>query len=322
MASRTLPDEPLPLGSQRHKYSTRTPAGYQGAGIPRPSFEKPKTSILLRLRCFPGPVGIEVKPGPPLEPRHSGQLRHELDMPVSTPPPPTICSTSKDAGAASRRAISGLILAPHLGAPVINGSASERAAAPGQPSVAQLVRDYGFCGCAAPAPPLRPRRPAGAALASPRLHNAADPALGLSANRLPRRMSSSSRSAQLVRRLRGPRLCARRGSRTTTPQKEVAFAVAGATSPLSERLQAVNTLTPARGLGGRTDRRRRCGRGVARERRGAARSPASRSSAAALTGRGVGRWLPAPKWCCGSRSGARHGCSALAACRLLAELAS
>ena len=62
------------------------------------------------------------------------------------------------------------------------------------------------------------------------------------------------------------------GLSITTPHKEVAFAVAGATSPLSERLQAVNTLTPRRrGLGRRVDRRRGRRRGAARERRRAAR---------------------------------------------------
>ena len=142
------------------------------------------------------------------------------------------------------------ILAPRLGAPVVYGSASARAAAPGQPSVAQLRRDYGF-------PELPAIRhlfglvgwPALLSL-SPRLHNAAYRALGLPAVYLPfdveqfgdfwLELVESDAVAELGLVLGGLSV--------TTPHKEVAFAVAGATSPLSERLQAVNTLTPRRGV--------------------------------------------------------------------------
>lgn len=142
------------------------------------------------------------------------------------------------------------ILAPRLGAPVVYGSASARAAAPGQPTVAQLRRDYGF-------PALPPIRhlfglvgwPALHSL-SPRLHNAAYRALGLPAVYVPfdveqfgdfwLELVESDAIAELGLALAGLSI--------TTPHKEVAFAVAGATSPLSERLQAVNTLTPRRGV--------------------------------------------------------------------------
>ncbi len=142
------------------------------------------------------------------------------------------------------------ILAPRLGAPVVYGSASARAAAPGQPTVAQLRQDYGF-------PDLPPIRqlfglvgwPALRSL-SPRLHNAAYRALGLPAVYVPfdveqfgdfwLELVESDAIAGLGLELAGLSI--------TTPHKEVAFAVAGATSPLSERLQAVNTLTPRRGV--------------------------------------------------------------------------
>ncbi len=142
------------------------------------------------------------------------------------------------------------ILAPRLGAPIAFGSANERAAAPGQPSVARLRSDYGL-------PELgRIRalfglvgRPALASL-SPRLHNAAYRALGIPALYVPFEVDEfgdfwleiveSEAIAGLGLTLGGFSI--------TTPHKEVAFAVAGATSPLSERLQAVNTLTPRRGV--------------------------------------------------------------------------
>jgi len=142
------------------------------------------------------------------------------------------------------------ILAPHLGAPVIYGSAGARAAAPGQPSVEQLRRDYGF--------PELPRirhlfglvgRPALKSL-SPRLHNAAYRALGIPALYVPFDVEHfgdfwleivESEAIDGLGLTLG-------GLSITTPHKEVAFTVAGATSPLTERLQAVNTLTPRRGV--------------------------------------------------------------------------
>jgi len=142
------------------------------------------------------------------------------------------------------------ILAPRLGAPIVFGSASERAAAPGQPSLARLRRDYGF-------PELGTIQslfglvghPALHSL-SPRLHNAAYRALGIPAIYVPfdveqfgdfwLEIVESDAIAGLGLALGGLSI--------TTPHKEVAFAVAGATSPLSERLQAANTLTPRRGV--------------------------------------------------------------------------
>ncbi|MEO8276639.1 MAG: type I 3-dehydroquinate dehydratase [Thermoanaerobaculia bacterium] len=142
------------------------------------------------------------------------------------------------------------ILAPRLGAPVVYGSASDRAAAPGQPSIVRLRRDFGF-------PDLGRIRqlfglvgdPALASL-SPRLHNAAYRELGIEALYVPFEVEQfgdfwlevvESEAIESFGLALG-------GLSITTPHKGVAFAVAGATSPLSERLQAVNTLTPRRGV--------------------------------------------------------------------------
>jgi 3-dehydroquinate dehydratase/shikimate dehydrogenase len=142
------------------------------------------------------------------------------------------------------------LLAPRLGAPLLFGSASERAAAPGQPSIARLRRDFGL-------PQLdRIRllfglvgRPALQSL-SPRLHNAAYRALGIPALYVPFDVDQFGDFwLEIVEseEIAGLGL-ALGGLSVTTPHKEVAFAVAGANSPLSERLQAVNTLTPRRGV--------------------------------------------------------------------------
>lgn len=142
------------------------------------------------------------------------------------------------------------LVAPRLGAPVVYGSASERAAAPGQPSIARLILDYGL--------PNLPRlqwlfgvvgHPVLASL-SPRLHNAVYRALELPALFVPFETAEfgdfwleiveSDALAELGIQLGGLAI--------TTPHKEVAFAVAGAASPLATRLEAVNTLTPRDGV--------------------------------------------------------------------------
>lgn len=175
---------------------------------------------------------------------NAGEEIAPLALLAGSPRRDVIAFASGDAGFWTR------ILAPRLGAPVVYGSASERAAAPGQPSVAQLRRDYGF--------PELPKirhlfglvgQPALQSL-SPRLHNAAYRELGLAALYVPfdveqfgdfwLELVESDAIAGLGLTLGGLSI--------TTPHKEVAFAVAGATSPLSERLQAVNTLTPRRGV--------------------------------------------------------------------------
>ena len=136
------------------------------------------------------------------------------------------------------------LIAPRLGAPLVYGAAGERAAAPGQPPLARLRSDYGL-------PALgRVERlfgvvgsPALASL-SPRLHNAAYRALGLPALYVPfeaphfgefwLEIVENEATAALGLPLEGLSV--------TAPHKDVAFAVAGATSPLADRLQAVNTL--------------------------------------------------------------------------------
>ena len=175
---------------------------------------------------------------------NAGEELAPLQLLAASPRRDVIAFASGDSGFWTR------ILAPRLGAPVVYGSASARAAAPGQPSVEQLRRDYGF--------PELPRIrhlfglvgwPALHSL-SPRLHNAAYRALGVPAVYVPfdvqefgdfwLELVESDAIAGLGLELSGLSV--------TTPHKEVAFAVAGATSPLSERLQAVNTLTPRRGV--------------------------------------------------------------------------
>jgi 3-dehydroquinate dehydratase/shikimate dehydrogenase len=137
------------------------------------------------------------------------------------------------------------LVAPRLGAPVVYGSATELPAAPGQPSVARLIGDYGL-----PAlPPIRwlfgvVGNPVLNSL-SPRLHNAAYRQLELPALFVPfdtpefgdfwLELVDSDAIEGLGLKLGGLAV--------TTPHKEVAFAVAGATSPLAMRLEAVNTLT-------------------------------------------------------------------------------
>jgi 3-dehydroquinate dehydratase/shikimate dehydrogenase len=175
---------------------------------------------------------------------NAGEELAPLELLAGSPRPDVVAFASGDGGFWTR------ILAPRLGAPVVYGSASERAAAPGQPSVEQLRRDYGF----PELPSIRQLfglvgRPALQSL-SPRLHNAAYRALGLPALYVPfdveqfgdfwLELVESEAFAGLGLELGGLSI--------TTPHKEVAFTVAGATSPLSERLQAVNTLTPRRGV--------------------------------------------------------------------------
>lgn len=175
---------------------------------------------------------------------NAGDELAPLRLLSTSPRRDVVAFASGDAGFWTR------LLAPRLGAPVLYGSASPRAAAPGQPTVAQLRRDYGF-------PDLPPLghlfglvgRPALHSL-SPRLHNAAYRALGLPALYVPfdvaefgdfwLELVESEAIAELGVALAGLSI--------TTPHKEVAFTVAGATSPLSDRLQAVNTLTPRRGV--------------------------------------------------------------------------
>ena len=142
------------------------------------------------------------------------------------------------------------LIAPRLGAPLVYAAAGDAPAAPGQLSLDRLERDFGL-------PELPPVRalcgvvghPALHSL-SPRLHNAAYRALGVAALYVPFDVVHFGDfwlevvESELPARLGVPLA----GLSVTTPHKEVAFAVAGATSPLAQRLQAVNTLTPRAGV--------------------------------------------------------------------------
>lgn len=218
----------------------RIPAGrrivsWHGAPIALPALQ----SRLAHLSSVPAAI-YKLVPGA----ASAGDELAPLQLLAGSPRRDVVAFASGDGGFWTR------ILAPHLGAPVVYGSAGARAAAPGQPTVEQLRRDYGL--------PELPRirhlfglvgRPALQSL-SPRLHNAAYRALGIPALYVPfdveqfgdfwLEIVESEAIAGFGLTLGGLSI--------TTPHKEVAFAVAGATSPLSERLQAVNTLTPRRGV--------------------------------------------------------------------------
>ena len=136
------------------------------------------------------------------------------------------------------------LVAPQLGAPVLYGALGERPGAVGQMSIERLQRDYGL-----------PALPGIAALfgivgdpvthsLSPRLHNAAYRHLGLPALYLPFHADSFGDfwlevvESEVLAALGLPL----RGLSVTAPFKRVALAVAGASSPLAERIGAANTL--------------------------------------------------------------------------------
>jgi 3-dehydroquinate dehydratase/shikimate dehydrogenase len=136
------------------------------------------------------------------------------------------------------------LVAPRLGAPVVYGSAGEVPGAPGQWSIQRLVQDFGL-------PHLPPverlygivGNPVGHSL-SPRLHNDAYRRLGLPALYLPFEPESFGdfwievMESEILPAVGLPV----RGLSVTAPFKRVALAVAGASSPLAERIGAANTL--------------------------------------------------------------------------------
>ena len=142
------------------------------------------------------------------------------------------------------------LIAPRLGAPVVFGSASHEPAASGQPSVAQLIVDYGL-------PNLRDvTRLFGivgtnvAQSLSPRLHNHAYRHLGIDGLYLPFHVEAfgdfwlevveSGTFGELGFELAGLSV--------TTPFKRVAVAVGGAVSPLAEWTGSANTLFKREGI--------------------------------------------------------------------------
>ncbi len=142
------------------------------------------------------------------------------------------------------------LVALRLGAPLIFGSVGDLPAAAGQLPVARLVEDWGL-------PKVEPAsrifgvvgRPALGSL-SPRLHNAAYRALGIDALYVPFDVDNFGDfwleviEDDLLPQLGLPIA----GLSVTTPYKEVAFALAGAASPLANRLESVNTLVRRRGV--------------------------------------------------------------------------
>jgi len=141
-------------------------------------------------------------------------------------------------------------VAPRLGAPWIYGAAGDRPGAPGQPTVARLVRDYGL-------PALPPvaglcgvvGHPVGHSL-SPRLHNGAYRELGLPLAYVafePERFADfwiDVVESGAFEGLGMPLV----GLSVTAPFKRAALAVAGAVSPRAEAVGAANTLVARDGV--------------------------------------------------------------------------
>jgi 3-dehydroquinate dehydratase/shikimate dehydrogenase len=142
------------------------------------------------------------------------------------------------------------LVAPRLGAPVVYGSAGEVAGAPGQPTIRQLVEDYGL-----PAlPPVEVLfgivgNPVSHSL-SPRIHNAAYRELGIPAVFLP--FHAESFGELWLEVVESGELeeigLPIRGLAVTTPYKEAALAVAGAESPRAGLIGAANTLVWNQGV--------------------------------------------------------------------------
>ncbi len=141
-------------------------------------------------------------------------------------------------------------LAPRLGSPLVYGSLGEVPAAPGQMTVERLQTDFGL-------PQLPEARQlfgiVGRPVAhsrSPRLHNGAYRALGIPALYLPFHADSFGDFWLDVVEAAGLEALGLplRGLSVTAPFKEVALAVAGASSPLAQRISAANTLVVSEGV--------------------------------------------------------------------------
>lgn len=142
------------------------------------------------------------------------------------------------------------ILAPRLGSPLVYAAWGDVPAAPGQLSIDQLRRDYGF-------PDLAPANglygivgcPVSHSL-SPRLHNGAYRALGFPGVYVPFHVESFGDFWLDV--LEVDALASfglpLRGLTVTSPYKEAALAVAGASSPRADRIAAANTLVLHEGV--------------------------------------------------------------------------
>ncbi|MCZ7650594.1 MAG: type I 3-dehydroquinate dehydratase [Thermoanaerobaculia bacterium] len=183
------------------------------------------------------------------------------------------------------------LVAPRLGAAWLFAAAGELPAAPGQPTLAALERDFGL-------PRLGPvewiaglvGQPVAHSL-SPRLHNGGYRALGLPGLYLPFHVEQFGEfwlevvESGLLAELGLPW----RGLSVTTPHKDAALAVAGVASPLATLAGSANTLLFAEGaLAGRHDGRVRRRR-VARRARPRAAGPLGGGGG----GRGAGRAVAA-----------------------------
>ena len=136
------------------------------------------------------------------------------------------------------------LIAPRLGAPLVYAAAAETPAAPGQPRLDRLCEDYGL-----------PELPEGGDLygiagmpalhsLSPRLHNGLYRRLGLGA--LYVAFEVERFGDFWLELVEGDALGGLgvdlRGLTVTAPHKEIALAVAAASSPLAEKLGSANTL--------------------------------------------------------------------------------
>jgi 3-dehydroquinate dehydratase/shikimate dehydrogenase len=142
------------------------------------------------------------------------------------------------------------LIAARLGAAVIFGAAGDEPAAPGQLALQELREDYGL-------PELTPVErlfgvvgcPVNKSL-SPRLHNGIYRRLGIEALYLPFHVEAfGDYWLEVVESGSLPELGIElQGLSVTAPHKEVALAVAGATSPLAERIGSANSLVWRQGV--------------------------------------------------------------------------
>ncbi|MCI0488177.1 MAG: type I 3-dehydroquinate dehydratase [Blastocatellia bacterium] len=142
------------------------------------------------------------------------------------------------------------LVAPHLGAPIVFGLVGKKRKNNGEPSISQLMEDYGL-------PTLAPFEtiygivgsPISHSL-SPRLHNAAYRARGLPALFVPFHADSFAAYWQKV--AGGGTLDAMglslRGLTVVSPHKEAALGMAGASSPIVERAASTNIFIRKNGI--------------------------------------------------------------------------
>jgi len=185
--------------------------------------------------CWYKLIPAAMKPGDDLAP---------LALLLSARRDDVIAFASRDAGLWTR------LVAPRIGAPVVYGAASAVPGAPGQPTIESLRATYDLPNL----PPVEKLfgivgHPVGHSL-SPLLHNSLYRELGIPGLYLPFETISfgdfwleivESGSLEVL----GHPLA---GLSVTAPYKELAVAVAGACSPLAERINSANTLVRRDGV--------------------------------------------------------------------------